>query len=99
MMPPLCSCESTTPASSATRDLRLGVTMSAVEAVVLIAVGTAAAIAWAIFSKPRGGATLRREWRGPPRRKERGRPEPGHGEAARTIDSSISRQDALTPHR
>ena len=87
-MPSLCSCELTTPASSATRDVVLGVTMSAVEAVVLIAVGTAAAIAWAMFSKPSAGATLRGEWRGPPRRKERG--------AAQTMDSSISRQGALT---
>src|SRR5215207_6966811 len=37
------------------RDVAAGVTMSAVEAVVLIAVGTAAAIAWAMFSKPSGG--------------------------------------------
>jgi hypothetical protein len=94
MMPPLCSCESTTPASSATRDLRLGVTMSAVEAVVLIAVGTAAAIAWAMFSKPSGGATLRVS--GEARRggyKERGRPgaRPMASERERSILASRDR--------
>ena len=61
MMPPLFSCEFLPLRPQAQLGtLRLGVTMSAVEAVVLIAVGTAAAIAWAMFSKPSGGATLRR---------------------------------------
>jgi hypothetical protein len=36
-----------------TKDVGLGVTMSAVEAVVLIAVGTAAAIAWAVCLEAR----------------------------------------------
>ena len=65
----------------------IGVTMSAVEAVVLIAVGTAAAIAWAVCletkrrSRPPGVSGDASSLRGC---KERGRPEPPSLLAPRT---------------